>query len=267
MASLPASSSFASPNSALSAPSADERLRFVEFLIHSAQQLEVAPIVKYSALSLLVDRFFLSLPSFMEAGSSRSWLLHPVTESNLQLFGLISLWISSKIHDSYPLSVRCLKCLANNIIKDQHFATRDFLEAEVLFMQVLNFEIGTTNIAFLFLEELWMQIQVAKVGDLINFEACIEIMDLLYEKEETSFLYKSPCSLAASILVASYLITVPKQKSEFPLLPWGKKVKFVTSCREEEIIKIVRDILKHVLHPSSDLQGDGSQLTVVRPTY
>ncbi|XP_028767072.1 cyclin-J18-like [Neltuma alba] len=222
--SLPASSCFASPNPALSMPSADERLRLVEFLIHSAQQLEVAPIVKYSALSLFVDRFFISLRSFMEAGNTRSWLLRPVTESNLQLFGLISVWISSKTHDSHPLSVRCLKSLANNIIKDQHFATRDFLEAEVLFMQVLNFEIGTTNIAFLFLEELWVQIKrVAKVGDLINFEACMEIMDLLYEKKKTSFLYKSPCSLAASILVASYLITVPKQKWEFPLLPWGKK--------------------------------------------
>jgi len=42
---------------------------------------------------------------------------------------------------------------------------------------------------------------VAKVGELINFEACMEIMDLLYEKEETTFLYKSPRSLAASILV------------------------------------------------------------------
>lgn len=32
-------------------------------------------------------------------------------------------------------------------------------------------------------------------------------------------------------------------------------VKFVTSYREEEIIQTVRDILKHVLDPSSDLQG------------
>ncbi|PWA79131.1 hypothetical protein CTI12_AA207820 [Artemisia annua] len=45
-------------------------------------------------------------------------------------------------------------------------------------------------------------------------------MDLLYEKEETSTLYSSPHSLAASILVASYVISVPKQRWEFPLLPW-----------------------------------------------
>ncbi|RYR32178.1 hypothetical protein Ahy_A10g046778 [Arachis hypogaea] len=44
---------------------------------------------------------------------------------------------------------------------------------------------------------------VAKAGELINFEACMEIMDLLYEKEETSLLCTYSCpphSLAASIL-------------------------------------------------------------------
>lgn len=34
----------------------------------------------------------------------------------------------------------------------------------------------------------------------MKFEACMDIMDLLYEKEETSVLYRSPRSLAASIL-------------------------------------------------------------------
>ncbi|PNX71463.1 cyclin-j18-like protein, partial [Trifolium pratense] len=152
------------------------------------------------------------------------------------------------IHDAKPLSVASLKSLANKSIKEQHFTHRNFLEAEVLFMQVLNFEIGTANIAFSFLQELWIQIRgVAKVGELINFEACMEIMDLLYEKEETSFLYRSPHSLAASILVVSYLMTVPKQKWEFPVLAW---VNFMTSCKEEEIIKMVSEILKHVLEPS-----------------
>lgn len=90
---------------------------------------------------------------------------------------------------------------------------------------------------------------VARVGQLVNFEASMDIMDLLYEKEETSPLYYSPRNLAASILacpfafvnskvllllclyfrsildllqVATYVVTVPKQKWEFPVLPWGK---------------------------------------------
>lgn len=113
---------------------------------------------------------------------------------------------------------------------------------------MLNFEIGTTNIVFSILEELWIQIKgVAKVGELINFEACMEIMDLLYEKEKTTFLYRSPRSLAASILVVSYVMTVPKQRWEFPVLAW---VNFAASCKEEDIIKMVTEILNHVLEPS-----------------
>ncbi|KAI5397261.1 hypothetical protein KIW84_063182, partial [Lathyrus oleraceus] len=228
--------------------SSSQRLKTVEFLIKSSQHLKVSPIVKYSAFSFFADRFIFSLPAFIERANSLNWLLKPVTESTLQLFVLISLWISSKIHDSRPLSVASLKSLADESIKEQHFTNRNFMEAEVLFMQVLSFEIGTSNIAFSFLQELWIQIKgVAKVGELISFEACMEIMDLLYEKEETSFLYRSPHSLAASILVVSYLMTVPKQKWEFPVVAW---VNFATSCKEEDIIKMVKEILKHVLETS-----------------
>ncbi|KAL5553335.1 hypothetical protein UlMin_040736 [Ulmus minor] len=221
----------------------------LEFLIQSAHQLEVSPIIKYSALSFFADRFYPSLSRYNKAGSDmRNWLLQPMRESNLQLFALVSLWVSSKIHDSRPLSVKSLKSLGDKVINEQHFTNRDFLEAEVVLMQVLKFEIGTGNIAFIFLEELLLRLkEVAKVGDLVNFEACMDIMDLLYEKEETSILYSSPCSLAASILVASYVTTVPIQRCEFPILPW---VKFVTGCEEEDILEIVRDILKHVFDHS-----------------
>ncbi|RYR32177.1 hypothetical protein Ahy_A10g046777 [Arachis hypogaea] len=150
-----------------------QRLSLVEFLIQSAEHLQVAPVVKYSALSLFADRFLPSLPRFkIDAQNSNNWLLKPLTESALHLFAM---------HDSRPLSVTCLRSLANKSISEQHFTTRNFLEAEVLFMQVLvefedpaiismnysipihelvlNFEIGTTNIAFLFLQELWIQIK------------------------------------------------------------------------------------------------------------
>lgn len=225
------------------------RTQLVNFLIQSAQQLEVPPIVKYSALSLFAQRFYPILVSRSKQDSIGHWLLQPARESNLQLFSLIALWISSKIHDSRHLSVKRLKTLADKTIQEQHYTTRDFAEAEVIFMQVLNFEIGTSDIVYRFLEDLLIQLkEVATVGDHLNIEVCMDIMDLLYEKEETSTLYSSPHSLAASILVASYVISVPKQRWEFPLLPW---VKHGIACREEEIIDIVRDILKHVLQPSS----------------
>ncbi|XP_065635365.1 cyclin-J18 [Quercus suber] len=200
------------------------RLPLLQFLIQSAQDLKVAPIVKYAALSLFFDRFYPSLSRFTQEGdATANWLLQPIRESNLQLFALISIWVSSKIHDSRPLSVKSLKSLGDRTITEQHFTMRDFVEAEVVLLQVLDFEIGTANNAFVFLEELYFQFkEVAKLGEVLNFEACIDIMDLLYERDETSVLYSSPRSLAASVLVASYVITVPKQRQEFPVLPWGK---------------------------------------------
>ncbi|KAK8657473.1 hypothetical protein V6N13_035708 [Hibiscus sabdariffa] len=225
-----------------------QRKDLVEFLIRSSHQLRAPPMVKYTALSLFAERFLPSLATSMKQRNQiGSWLLRSMEESNLQLFALISIWISSKIHDSRALSVKCLKSLGDDLIRDQHFTAKDFVEAEVVFLQVLNFEIGISNVAFIFLEELFIQFKgVAKVGELMNFEACMDLMDLLYEKEETSLLFSSPCSLAASILVTSYVVTVPKQQWEFPVLPW---VKFVTSYKEEDIGDKVKDILMHVFEP------------------
>ncbi|KAF6150755.1 hypothetical protein GIB67_020838 [Kingdonia uniflora] len=160
---------------------------------------------------------------FKRGNDIENCLLHPLRECNLQLFALISIWISSKIHNTSPLSIKSLKSLGDEFIKEQHFTTRDFLEAEVIFMQVLDFEIGASNIAFIFLEELLIQFrELSRIGDLVKFEACINIMDLLYETEDASVLYSSPRALAAAVLVASYVITAPKQQLEFPLLPWSK---------------------------------------------
>ncbi|OWM83701.1 hypothetical protein CDL15_Pgr004131 [Punica granatum] len=153
---------------------------------------------------------------------------------------------AAQIHNSRPLMLKSLKSLADHVIRDQHFTRRDFSEAEVTFLQVLNFEIGNANNVFMCLEELYFQFrEVAKVGEHLNFEACLDVMDLLYE-EDTSILHCSPCSLAAAVLVASYLITVPKQRWEFPILSW---VKFLTACEEEEIMELIKYLLKHVFGP------------------
>ncbi|KAJ8646856.1 hypothetical protein MRB53_008604 [Persea americana] len=232
------------------------RRHVLEFFFLSSSQLRVPPIVKYTALSLFADRFFRSLrrkSRLLAENDTGNWLLQPLRLSNLQLFALISIWISSKIHDTRPLSVKSLKSLGDEIIKDQHFTTRDFAEAELVFMKVLGFEIGALNIAFIFLEDLLLQFrELSKVGDLVNFDACMNVMDLLYETEETSMIYSSPHSLAASVLVASYVLTVPKQQWEFPLLPW---VKYVTSYKEEEIGELVKVILQHVFQTTTEWEG------------
>ncbi|KAI3467942.1 hypothetical protein Pfo_024605 [Paulownia fortunei] len=183
----------------------------IQFLIHSAQLLEVSPIVKYSALSLFADRLYPALSRLEDGKGTENWLLHPIGESNLQLFALVSLWVTSKAHDTPPLSVKSMKSLGDKFIKEQHFTKGDLLEAEMVLMQVLEFGIGTSNIAFVLVEELLVQLKVvARVGGHVKFEACMDVMDLLYENEEISALYSSPQALAASIVAC---LTFPQLQS------------------------------------------------------
>ncbi|KAJ4750879.1 cyclin J18 [Rhynchospora pubera] len=226
------------------------RRRLLEFHLQASHHLQLRPIVKYTSLSFFLDRFMPSLQrgSFtekMQGGNCKSWLLEHLRESNLQLFVLISIWISSKIHDSQSLSVRSLKALSDKIISDQHFTSRDFSDAEFIFLEVIGYDIGTSKIVFLHLEDLFIQLRgLSKLGEIIEMDTCMEIMDLLYEEDTSSLFLTSFDSLAASILVSAYLISVPKQQWEFPLLPW---VKFITLHEEQDIMRFVGCILSHVL--------------------
>ncbi|KAJ3674110.1 hypothetical protein LUZ60_006102 [Juncus effusus] len=160
------------------------RNRLLEFHFQASRNLQVRPIVKYTSLSFFVDRFMPALQrgnniDKMQGQNGKSWLLEHLRESNLQLFCFVSIWISSKIHDSNPLSVKSLKALSDKLISDQHFTFHDFSEAELVFMEV-----------------------------------------------------------------STYVISVPKQRWEFPLLPW---VKFATSYDEEQIARVVTYIISHIL--------------------
>ncbi|WOL09372.1 cyclin-J18-like [Canna indica] len=115
--------------------------------------------------------------------------------------------------------------------------------------KVLRFEIGASRIVFVYLEDLLIQFsKLSKLGELVRLDVCIDIIDLLYETEETSQLFSSPYCLAASVLIAAYVISIPKQRWEFPLIPW---VKFVTNYSEEVISKTVTFILVQVLKPEA----------------
>ncbi|KAK3147869.1 hypothetical protein QOZ80_3BG0287780 [Eleusine coracana subsp. coracana] len=233
-------------------PGPSRRRHLFQFLLHASKRLDLRPVVKYSALDFFAQRFLPALPRNMgfcgaSGRSVRSWLLEPLRDSNLELFALVALWIASKVHDVRPLSVKSLKALGDRIIDDQHFTCRDFASAELVFMEVVEYNIGSSSIAFIYLEELLIHFrEISKLGDLLDLDVCMEIFDILYETEDTSMLFNSPCSLAASTLVAAYAISVPKQTWEFPILPW---VRFATSYDEEEIMKIVLTILVHVLRP------------------
>ncbi|CAL4930024.1 unnamed protein product [Urochloa decumbens] len=232
-------------------PGSSRRRHLLQFLLHASKRLDLRPIVKYSALEFFASRFLPALPRKMgycgarSRRAVRSWLLEPLRDSNLELFALVAVWIASKIHDLRPLSVKSLKALGDRIISDQHFTCRDFVDAELLFMEVVEHNIGSSSIAFIYLEELLIHFrEISKLGDLLDLDVCMDFLDILYETEDTSLLFNYPCSLAASTLVAAYVISVPKQTWEFPILPW---VRFATSYDEEEIMKIVLTILLHVL--------------------
>ncbi|CAA0828585.1 Cyclin-J18 [Striga hermonthica] len=219
------------------------RWRVIQFLVRSSRVLQVSPMVKYSALTLFADRFYPALTSLEDGKGTENWLLHPIGESNLQLFALISLWVTSKLHDTPPLSVKSLKLLSDKYIKEQHYTNGDLLEAFV--EKVLKFGIGTSNIAFVLVEELIAQLTVvARVGEHVKFEACMDVMDLLYECEEmTPLFHSSPQALAASVVVVAYVITVPLQMWEFPVVPW---VVFASTCKEMELLDRIKIILKHI---------------------
>ncbi|KAL6596305.1 hypothetical protein ACP70R_047669 [Stipagrostis hirtigluma subsp. patula] len=241
-------------------PGSSRRRHLLQFLLHASKRLDLRPIVKYAALAFFAGRLLPALPrkvGFCGARSGRavrSWLLEPLRDSNLELFALVAVWIASKIHDSRPLSVKSLKALGDRIIADQHFTCRDFASAELVFMEVVEYNIGSSSIVFIYLEELLIQFrEISKLGDLLDLDVCMEILDILYETEDTSLLFNSPCSLAASTLVAAYALSVPKQTWEFPVLSW---VKFATSYDEEEIMKIVLTILMHVLKPDEIKEKD-----------
>ncbi|KAK8446370.1 hypothetical protein SEVIR_9G479200v4 [Setaria viridis] len=241
-------------------PGSSRRRHLLQFLLHASKRLDLRPIVKYSALEFFAGRFLPELPrklGFCGARSGRavrSWLLEPLRDSNLELFALVAVWIASKIHDLRPLSVKSLKALGDRIIADQHFTCRDFANA------VVEHNIGSSSIAFVYLEDLLIHFrEISKLGDLLDLDVCMEILDILYETEDTSLLFNSPCSLAASTLVAAYAISVPKQTWEFPILPW---VRFATSYDEEEIMKIVLTILLHVLKPDGIREKDKGDFDV-----
>lgn len=115
-------------------------------------------------LVIMILSMWANLQSFEGGKGSGSWLLRPIGESNLQLFALVSIWVSSKvsgdylllhyqyppfwiskfvilqIHDTPPMSVNNLKLLGDKFIKEQHYTKRDFLEAvSCMALEILGF--------------------------------------------------------------------------------------------------------------------------------
>lgn len=136
-----------------------------------------------------------------------------------------------------PVSVRAHVCISSfelRILISECRRRRRFR------FQVLGYDIGASDVAFVHLEDLLAQFRcppcvtgskskflapansnsfserrgLSKLGELVALDVCMEIMDLLYEAEDASLLFQAPCALAASTLVCSAV----KKLSQFAAL-------------------------------------------------
>ncbi|KAH9299743.1 hypothetical protein KI387_031425, partial [Taxus chinensis] len=213
-------------------------------------KLGVRPLTKYTALSFFGDRFLRALQSRATKKFRGRPLFDPSKESNLQLFALVSLWIASKIHETRPIFVGSLKSVADKHITDQHFTTRDFIDAELEFMKAIDFNLGSQSILFLRLEDLLIQFRnTAVAAKDLKPSVCLDILDIMYESEDLQAAFLSTDNVSpAAILAMAYILTVPTGWSEFPLVPW---IKIVCECEEKYVKTLCERILKHVLQTST----------------
>eukprot|EP01018_Ginkgo_biloba_P034901 Gb_03632 [translate_table: standard] len=101
------------------------------------------------------------------------------------------------------------------------------------------------NILYLFLQDLLLQFRsIARAGKYLKLSVCLDILDIMYESEDLNVTFLSADVLAAAILSVAYVLTIPKGRSEFPLLPW---LKLVTNCEDKDVRVLAERILMHIL--------------------
>nr|PNR46992.1 hypothetical protein PHYPA_014112 [Physcomitrium patens] len=167
-------------------------------------------------------------------------------ETSVQFHSLLSLWIASKLHETPPLSIRKLQNIAKKLIPDHYYTKKDFIDAEIKFLEAIDFDLKTGPLLSTYIEELLSEIRgkSKEIAKLVSLELCLAILDLLYVCED-EILLATPVELTgASILVAAYLLVVPITKSNFPILTW---LHLSSNTSTGSLKECTRRILKCVL--------------------
>ncbi|XP_024386248.1 cyclin-J18-like isoform X2 [Physcomitrium patens] len=217
-----------------------QRRHYTAFLLHAMTKLTFKPhnMTKYCAIRFFHERY---LPC-LERKLRRSF----PDETSVQFHSLLSLWIASKLHETPPLSIRKLQNIAKKLIPDHYYTKKDFIDAEIKFLEAIDFDLKTGPLLSTYIEELLSEIRgkSKEIAKLVSLELCLAILDLLYVCED-EILLATPVELTgASILVAAYLLVVPITKSNFPILTW---LHLSSNTSTGSLKECTRRILKCVL--------------------
>uniref|UniRef100_A0A7I4A000 Cyclin N-terminal domain-containing protein n=1 Tax=Physcomitrium patens TaxID=3218 RepID=A0A7I4A000_PHYPA len=126
-------------------------------------------------------------------------------ETSVQFHSLLSLWIASKLHETPPLSIRKLQNIAKKLIPDHYYTKKDFIDAEIKFLEAIDFDLKTGPLLSTYIEELLSEIRgkSKEIAKLVSLELCLAILDLLYVCED-EILLATPVELTGASILYTY---------------------------------------------------------------
>lgn len=149
------------------------------------------------------------------------------------------------MHETSPISLEQLKCLANASISDYVLTASDFSEMEIVFLKMINFDLRARKLGIILLEDFFSQLRsTSRVGKKVSFQTCSDVFTLLYENPRFICGQASERLTAIAVLVSAYLLSVPKDECTFPLLAWASQV---SKHPQDEVRNFTHKILSWVL--------------------
>ncbi|BBN14662.1 hypothetical protein MPTK1_6g13410 [Marchantia polymorpha subsp. ruderalis] len=230
------------------------------FLLHLSEILEVEPITKYCALLFYEDRLLPLLRGLTEEEgrinlNSGHFRVYPLTLCNLQLLGSACFWISAKLHENEVPSAKTLKSLLRECVTGASFKRKDIIGAERLVLEAINYDITCGPTVYSLLQILLVNLRnVTILGDFITSKACEYLLDIVYDCRSV---LKTPKPIvAAAVLAVGYIVCVPLEENNFPLLHWLTKT---TNAHASHIERVVSILLSYVMDCPPEECGQNEQ--------
>uniref|UniRef100_A0A7I4A8I9 Cyclin N-terminal domain-containing protein n=1 Tax=Physcomitrium patens TaxID=3218 RepID=A0A7I4A8I9_PHYPA len=109
------------------------------------------------------------------------------------------------LHETPPLSIRKLQNIAKKLIPDHYYTKKDFIDAEIKFLEAIDFDLKTGPLLSTYIEELLSEIRgkSKEIAKLVSLELCLAILDLLYVCED-EILLATPVELTGASILYTY---------------------------------------------------------------